>query len=262
MPRTHEPFDSSLLYIAAAQVDDLEKIRTATSNRVRQLTRDVADVDGEERGFGFDPADPQVAPFVATAEGLGKIEAEAVKTLEKVVKLHPLGPWIQKTSGVGLKQGARLLAATGDPYIRPELIRADGAIEAARPRTVSELWALCGYAVVDGEAPRRRKGQVSNWSDEARMRAFLIAESCLKARTSPYRKVYDDARAKYDAAVHALDCKRCGPSGKPALAGSPLSKGHAHKRAMRAVSKAVLKDLWTEARRIHEEADAKQAQAA
>lgn len=45
---------------------------------------------------------------------------------------------------------------------------------------------------------------------------------------------------------------RCLTSGKPAQPGSPLSKAHIHARGLRAISKAVLKDLWVEAKRLHE----------
>ena len=88
------------------------------------------------------------------------------------------------------------------------------------------------------------------------MRAFLVAESCIKQSGTPHRAVYDATRAKYADALHAAECIRCGPKGKPAPIGSPLSDGHKHARALRAVAKEVLKELWREARRIHEEASA------
>jgi hypothetical protein len=83
------------------------------------------------------------------------------------------------------------------------------------------------------------------------MRAYLVAVSIVKAG-GPYREVYDVARAKYLDAVHAAPCKRCGPAGKPAQPGSPISAGHQHARALRIVAKEVLKDLWREAKRLHE----------
>jgi hypothetical protein len=69
---------------------------------------------------------------------------------------------------------------------------------------------------------------------------------------SPYRKIYDDTRAKYAEAVHQHPCSRCGPKDKPAQPGTPLSDGHKHARALRAVAKKVLKDLRREARNIHQ----------
>lgn len=73
---------------------------------------------------------------------------------------------------------------------------------------------------------------------------------------TPYGKVYIDGRAKYADAVHNHPCPRCGPIGKPAPAGSPLSDAHKHARALRLVAKAILKDLWREAARIDRDHDA------
>jgi hypothetical protein len=105
-----------------------------------------------------------------------------------------------------------------------------------------------------GVAPTRARGQRANWSTTAKTRAYLVAESCIKQARSPYRAVYDDGRKKYEDALHPAPCKRCGPSGKPAETGSPLSAGHQHARAMRLVMKEILKDLWRESKRIHETA--------
>lgn len=75
----------------------------------------------------------------------------------------------------------------------------------------------------------------------------------MKARGGPYRAVYEQARLKYADVVHGAPCVRCGPAGKPAPAGSPLSLGHQHARGLRIVAKAILKDLWKESKRIHED---------
>lgn len=264
------------LALAADVLDDLEKVRIANENRLRQLTRDEADADGEERGFGLTEDHPDVARLAALVDALAKSEHQATLNLQRIMRRHPLGPWVKATPGIGEKQAARLLAAIGDPYWNTLH---------DRPRTVSELWAYCGYHVLPvrhttrddhrtsaggsktghpdhlrfdahtedvGVAPKRQRGQKANWSAAAKMRVYLIAESCIKQRTSPFRPVYDDARTKYVDATHATPCTRCGPSGKPAPAGSPLSDGHKHARAMRAVSKAVLKQLWREAKAIHD----------
>jgi hypothetical protein len=108
-------------------------------------------------------------------------------------------------------------------------------------------------ASVVGVAPVRRRGMQSNWSGEAKMRAYLCAESCIRQAHSPYRAVYDAARVKYAEALHQVPCVRCGPAGHPAQVGSELNLGHKHARGLRAVSKAILRDLWIEARRLHEQ---------
>ena len=165
------------------------------------------------------------------------------------MKDHPLGPWVQAQNGLGLKTVARLLGAIGDPYWHSK---------EDRPRRVSELWSYCGLG--DARRQVRRKGVKSNWSDDARMRAWNCVQPIIKNTRSPYRAVYDAAKANYAGGIHHDECKRCGPKGKPAQPGSPLSKAHIDARAQRAVMKAILKDLWCESRRIHEEVAASQTE--
>ena len=233
-----------VLGILADVLDDLETVRIANENRVRQLTRTEDDEDGENRGHGLTLDNPMVKKLVTSVESLAQAEKDATANLQKAMKAHPLGPWVKSQAGVGEKQAARLLATIGDPFWN-DLHN--------RPRTVSELWAFCGYAVHDGHAQARRRGERSNWSADAKMRTYLIAVSCVKqsAEKSKYRRVYDEGRAKYADAVHPHDCKRCGPAGKPALAGSPLSAGHQHNRAIRLISKELLKDLWIASRDLY-----------
>lgn len=270
-----------LLGLLAEVVDDLETVRIANSNRVRILTRSEADTDGEERGFGLTPDNPEVAKLLATVEVLQAGEADAVKNLQNAMKKHPLGKFVQATPGLGLKQTARLLAAIGDPYWNDLH---------DRPRTVSELWAYCGFHVVQtsgsgqaraethfgcaaagsvstptpndvaqtqgvagvGVAPKRTRGQKSNWSETARKRTWVIASAIPKFKTSPYEPIYRAARAKYADTVHPVPCVRCGPSGKPAPAGSPRSAAHQNAMAIRIVAKEILKDLWIQSRNLYD----------
>jgi len=237
---TAQALSDPMLYLAAVTVDDLERVRIATQNRLRQLTRTGEDADGAERGFGLTEDHPDVARMAAMAETLGDLEHEGVLALRRQVRRHPLGPWVKGTVGVGEKQAARLLAAIGDPYWNTLH---------DRPRTVSELWAYCGLHTMDSGDPgqrgvdthsgnarvaaKRRKGERMNWSPEARMRVHLIAESCIKKAHSPYRPVYDTRRAR------------------TALTHPEWTPGHSHIDALRIVAKAVLKDMWRQARAVH-----------
>lgn len=287
-----------LLKILATQVDDLENVRIANANRLRQLTSSDVDSDGIRRGLGLPEDHRDVRRIAQTVEALAAIEKQTISQLQSHMRRSAWGPWLKSATGVGEKQLARLLGEIGDPYWNTLH---------QRPRTVSELWAYCGYHTLPAgqfwrashdahasgtqlppdhavpgtqppssggaqlpggqegiatqsrsaagaprTAPKRTRGQKSNWSEEARKRAWLIATSCVKsAKGTRYRDVYDMTRAKYAEAVHSMPCVRCGPAGKPALVGSPLSDGHKHARALRAISKEVLRDLWIEARRLH-----------
>lgn len=249
-----------LLGMAADVLDDLERVRIANENRLRALTTpaDVVDSDGMARGFGLTLDHPDMARLAALVDDLKAAEHRAILNLQRAMRKHPLGQWVKDAPGVGEKQAARLLAVVRDPFWNDLH---------GRPRTVSELWAYCGLHVLHpgghsgpdpqsnaaaGVAPRRQRGQRSNWNEDARKRAWLIAASCVKQPAGTrYRQVYDDTRIKYTDALHAAECIRCGPSGKPALAGSPLSPGHQHARALRAIAKAVLKDLWRVSAELH-----------
>lgn len=230
------------LICLAENLSDVEAARIATANRLRSLQ---------------DQGDSEVTTLAALVAGLDAVEHQAELALRKAMRRHPLGPWVARSKGVGEKQAARLIAAIGNPYWNSA---------ADRPRRgPAELWAYCGFHVlpachtlpvthlvgaggqplhpsdqlrrdphgpsVAGVAPRRRKGAKSNWNNTARMRARLVAESCIKQMTGTYRPVYDVGRAKYlDASV-------------------PDAQKHA--RALRLVAKAVLRDMWVEARDWH-----------
>ncbi|GGF38803.1 hypothetical protein GCM10007298_38130 [Williamsia phyllosphaerae] len=280
-----------MIGVLADVLDDLEKVRIANANRVRVLTKTEADDDGEMRGFGLTADHPEVKKLIMTVEAMGAAEHDAILNLQRALRKHPFNAFQKRYRGLGEKQFARLIATIGDPYWN-DLHE--------RPRTVSELWAYTGFHVVKssgshyalgahksnaagststpaatdpvnrqrssaaGVAPKRQRGQQSNWSEDARKRAWVIAASLIKGgrmvddKRGPqdpiadhYRVVYDEAKRKYAGSLHPAVCVRCGPAGKPAQVGSPRSDAHVHAMALRLVSKTLLKDLWLEARDLY-----------
>jgi len=295
------------LCLAADVLDDLERVRTANENRVRQLTRTAADADGEERGFGLDPGHRDVVRLAEIVDNLKRLEHEATLELQRRLRKHPLGAWVKATKGVGEKQGARLLAAIGDPYINSAT---------GQPRTVSALWAYSGLHVLPGGqtandaqsrtaaggqrrdtdhgdrddqrtrvgvAAKRRKGERANWSGKAKMRAYLIAESCMKQIHQDCRDGHHISDAQAAGAVPAQTPQTEGghpanaPQGDPAASVCGCSPyrvvydarrahtatthpewtdGHSHNDALRVASKAILRDLWRAARDWHKAQEA------
>lgn len=251
------PLLDPTLALLSITLDDLERQRIAMQNRHRSLTTSGTSENGLEWGYGLDERDPQVATFAALVDQAVALEKDAVKALEKAMKRHPLGPWVAAQKGAGNKTVARLLGVIGDPYWHSA---------EDRPRTVSELWAYTGHK----PGQRRRKGERANWSDDAKKRTYLIAAGFVKqldpqckrdggiaehqdgCKCSPYRKVYDARREHTREKVHAAECVRCGPSGKPAQPGTPWSPAHQMADAVRVTGKTFLKDLWREAKRVHE----------
>ena len=215
------------LALSADTLDDIEKTRISMQNRYRQMIRTETDSDGEDRGFGLPEDSYAVMRVRGIVDSLIEQEKEATKILEKVMKSHALGSWVKAQKGVGLKQGARLIAAIGDPYWNTLH---------DRPRSVQEFWSYCGYGVGDeGTAVRRKKGVKSNWNAKAKMRAFLIAESCLKQKGSPYEIVYRNRRAHTDV-THP-----------------EWSAGRSHNDALRVAAKEILKDMWIATKDIYEQ---------
>ena len=252
------------LAVLANRVNDLEDFRKASANQLGALTRVGEDADGEERGYGLPTDHPAVVESQAIVDAIKAIEDQAIKNLQKKLKKSPLGPWVLAQKGIGFKTMARLLAATGDPFW-------NGLHD--RPRTVSELWAYCGYK----PGQRKQKGEQVNWSTEAKMRAFncidpvkqQLRKPCVSlkdadnnhvgavhvdgCRCSPYRVIYDEAKAKYVGSVHNEECPRCTGKGKPpAPIGSPRKPAHVDQMAVRYATKILLKNLWREAKRLHE----------
>lgn len=251
------PLADPALAFAADVLDDLERTRNANANRLRIMTTLDADSDGVVRGFGLDESHPDVARLSAMVTALDGLTHDATLQLQRQMRRHPLGPWVKAQRGIGEKQAARLLAAVGDPYWNSLH---------NRPRTVSQLWAYCGLHTLPASgdlhsretlnrsvAARRVKGQKANWSTVAKTRAWLCIESCMKQI---------DATCKGDNGIgsHADEC-RCSPyrvvvdkrRAHTALTHPEWSAGHSLNDAMRVASKALLRDLWIEARRVHEE---------
>lgn len=201
-------------------LDDLEHVRIANGNRIGAMEREFGDA------FGLD----------AIQAHLRATEHQAELELIRLWRKHPLAPWAKGYLGLGEKSIARLIAIVGDPAERPN---------------PGKLFAYCGH----GDAARsiKRKGMTQAelfkaGSPRAKKQVWLIATSMLKAGN---RDVYDGTRLKYQDALHQAACARCGPAGHPALPGSALSDGHKHARALRALGKAFLLDLWLAARDLH-----------
>lgn len=260
--------DGTLLHLARL-VDDLETFRCASANQLEVMTRVGEDKDGDVRGFALPADNPAVIIQSGVVTNVRKLEEEAVKALEKHLKRSPLGPWVLSQKGIGFKTLARLLSAVGDPYWN-ELHN--------RPRLVSELWSYCGYG--DAQAQVKKAGHKVNWSPEAKMRGFLCIEPTTKmlrkpchsvkdeatglvietihlpgCTCSPWRVFYDEEKAKYRDSLHPWECNRCTGKGQAAAPiGSPRKAAHINQIAIRNTTKELLRQLWHEAKRLHEQA--------
>lgn len=241
----------------AELLNDYQQMRIGVSNRVKR---------------SFDPGlhKAQVEKIKELEEDLaGILVAQYRKTVSPSIRT-----WQKATPGLGEHLLARLLGHLGDPRVAmpyrwmaapPEshvcgpTCGEDRHLQPLTPyqRSVSQLWSYCGL----GDPARKRRSGMSaeeaaaTGSPRLKSLMFLIAESCVKQNgvedkngrrraRSPYRGLYEEARTRYADRVHAAPCHRCGPSGRPAPAGSPWSGKHQQAAALRIVAKRILRDLW------------------
>lgn len=214
----------------ARTLDDLERLRVATSNRVR-----AAQEEGD-----LPPALP------ALAEVLEQQEHQIRLALQKTWKKHYLYPWSSTLNGV--KGGTllpRLIAEMGDPYIATPMagFRApDGSwkvVADGEPfeRTLRQLWRYCGLG---DPADKQRRGASEQEARRGgnpiiRKRVWLIVDQFIRHRTEPYRGIYDLQKAAKVEAGWKL--------------------GHAENHARRIVMKEFLRDMWRTARAAQATAD-------
>lgn len=191
----------ALLGHYARQLWDVQKLRIAQGNRIAAMERDEL-------------ADTWIAPAHTTMDGLDALEKAIDRQLSGLVKQHPMADWIKGQRGIGLPGFARLLGITGS---------------LDRFATVSKLWAYLGMHVVDGAAPKRKKGERANWSPQGRVLCHLIGESIVKVgKGGPYRAAYDRKKGEYEA-------------DRP-----DWTQARRHNAAMRYAAKSLLKAMWIE----------------
>lgn len=262
--------DYTGLRVIAEMFEDAQKTRIRIQNQIRSGGIDsavfaevLANSERSEHVLGLELGHQ----FKRTVAG----PVRAWQAEQKGIGLHLMGRLLGQIGDPymatpmywqGEGKGERVLVA-GEPYAR----------------RVSQLWSYCGH----GDPTRKRRAGMDKndalalGSPKAKMLVHLTAEACVKAGVrgicadggdrikegkdgcarcdqpyddhtrksiSDYGQVYLDAKHHYEDRVHATDCVRCGPSGRPAQPGSPWSKAHQHAAALRKVGKTLLRDLW------------------
>lgn len=224
----------------------LQRTRIQIGNRVKALERMAAKLGGE-----IDPA--ILAPFTdVVLPALEETEEALAHKIERLMRHHPIAPWVQQPSGVGLFRVGLLLGLTGplDQFPNP-----------------AKLWKYVGMHVTDGHAARRERGVRftktdaeagvvgTAYSPDGRALAFNIGAGIVRMGHGPYRAVYDVKKAEY------LLRERTGPSKCPFgqthkdRGGALMKCGLAHleQAARRYATKRYLRDLWVAWRALSEQ---------
>jgi hypothetical protein len=231
--------------VLAATLDDLEKMRIMSGNRIAAAQHAYGD------------ALPHLHEAFAP---LLDAEHRAELMLKRVWRRHPLAPWARTIPGCGEKLIARLVALTGEPSLRAVghwaasgTHRRLWVVDGYEERTAAQLVAYCGHG--DPVRSVRRPGMTQEelfkqGNPAAKQAAWKLGYQFMRTPGSPYRTVYLSARERYADKRHVRTCHRCGPPGRPALPGAPWSENHKHHAAIRNTTHLFLTDLWRESRRL------------
>lgn len=142
--------------------------------RIANMNRDFAATEG----LDTNPPDDFLLEIVDDLLG---IEKKLFGQMKRVVKHHPAWPWAGSVKGIGPTLSTKVLGLIGDIEKFP---------------TISKLWRFSGYAVIDGKIDRPVKGQKLVYNRTLKTALYNCGDSFVKSR-SPYRDIYDQAKAKY-----------------------------------------------------------------
>lgn len=168
-------------------------------------------------------------------ESLKKLETVIMKDVSLMLKDVPIWTeWLKGVYGIG-------------PCLAGSLIA--GMVDINRFETISALWHYCGMHVVDGEAPRRKRGSKITWNPFLRMTIFKTTDSFVKqnAEKCQYRELYD-TKKKFYQIKFPDEVKIPGTKGQKDRV--KYSKGHIHNMAKRYAGKIFLAHLWVKWREL------------
>lgn len=167
---------------------------------------------------------------------ISKLEKEYRKNMGKLVLMEPIYvKFLDKIRGI-------------DKVLSAKLIK--GFDDCSSFDTVSKLWAFCGQDVVNGKAPRRRKGETIRYNPKLKSLTWVVSDCLMKANKGYYRQIYDAEKEKQlnqKYAIGFLEEKYGKPYKETDV---KLSLGHAHNRALRKMRKIFLDHFWHASREL------------
>lgn len=203
---------------------DMVRAQSRLSLQAQAVLRRLCDGSKEEAtklytaiNKGYDgPEALAVAPLLMARDPLEQQRKSYERQLEKLGKQVPIYPFTESIKGFGALALAKTVGECGDLSAYP---------------SVAGVWKRAGLAVINGWRQRRVTGEAAlehGYSPERRSVFWNIADPLLKAQgkdenAGPYRKIYDKRKAYELTRVETA--------------------GHAHNRAMRYMTKELLKDL-------------------
>jgi len=139
-------------------------------------------------GYVWQPSDIGVCPGCGSASSVAnpkddsyirqialprlRVEEEFYEDrLREMIGDHPVWEWAQQIKGAGLTSVGRIIGRT----------------DIRRLKTVSEMWAHCGWGLYrDGTRQRKRKGEMIDYDPQLQSSCVVLAESLIRQKGSYY----------------------------------------------------------------------------
>ena len=227
---------------AAKKLRVVEYSRTSLSNMAEER---------KGRPAVFDPELLKI--LLPPIEGVEReIEKELAAAYHREVP-RAIQEWAQDTQGLGVKSLARLLGVLGHPAHATPYVLKEGSL-LAQPefhRSLRQWWAYSGNGDIQRQPGRNFVGEKPTQEDifaggraEGRKRAHVCAIDCIRhtgkpgpkgrcTKRSPYRDVYDDAKAIAVSRGWGEQTRR-----------EPYGANRSDMHAFRLTRKAILRDLY------------------
>jgi len=131
----------------------------------------------QEEGKLTDQENRYIKKVLEVQKQSEKYEKEYQKLMQEYVESEPIyTEFLSKIRGISAVLSANLIKEFGHCENAPH---------------ISSLWKYCGMHVINGEAPKRKKGVKLDFSLKRRTMVWKISDSFIKQRTPFYREIYD-----------------------------------------------------------------------
>jgi len=205
-----------------------------------------------------------------TIEDMKKLEHEAELRVRRVVREHPMWPWLKSIRGISEVLAGAMLSqfCITDTREVPDKKTGEIQIRKGAPRP-SCWWSFAGLGTKDGRAPKREKGcEQSDGRKGLAYNSWLrtvivgrVGPSFIKAKNEKYVPIYEGYKArlqargtcsleKHKSAGSIAEWYPSGSKGAKPQPGDFCTKGHMHNQAIRYMVKMFLVDFWTEWRKV------------
>lgn len=206
-----KPLHISALKLKVKNFDDMQRLRIQSLGRVQKHSNDVQ-LSLEDKAY-----------FEKLGKELMKLEKDALKEVQRELNTYPIyTKYLKNICGVGPTMAGVLVSE----------------FDIHKATTVSKMWSFAGLNVIDGKAPKPKKGEKLPYNSWLRSKLVgVLADIFIKmGEKCEYSKLYYNYKQRKEQ-LNWGGIKQKDGTIKSA-------KGHRHNAAKRYMIKIFLIDLW------------------